>query len=153
MNDKDAELIAKTIGKKDLCKLPKIEMKNGGRFIYNNTYISYEGEWKNGMREGHGIHVKNESPLCSKIWQDNSYYEGDWKQDFMNGRGKMVHADGDIYEGEWLNDMAHGAGVYAHSGVLIKFFSFFLSFYRWRKIRWLVAFRYAARARRRRVAG
>ena len=62
-----------------------------------------------------------------KIWQDNSYFEGEWKEDFMHGKGKMVHADGDIYEGEWAFDMAHGFGLYAHSGVLIIFvFSLFL---------------------------
>jgi len=31
LQEKDAELIAKTINKKDRIKLPKIEMKNGGR--------------------------------------------------------------------------------------------------------------------------
>jgi hypothetical protein len=31
LHEKDAELIAKTIGKKEVVKLPKIEMKNGGR--------------------------------------------------------------------------------------------------------------------------
>jgi len=24
-----------------------------------------------------------------------------------NGKGRLIHADGDIYEGEWLNDKAH----------------------------------------------
>ncbi len=41
-----------------------------------------------------------------KIWQDNSSYEGEWLNDYMQGKGKMVHADGDIYEGEWVMDMA-----------------------------------------------
>jgi len=25
-----------------------------------------------------------------------------------NGKGRLIHADGDIYEGEWKDDKAHG---------------------------------------------
>jgi len=32
-----------------------------------------------------------------------------------NGRGKLIHNDGDVYEGEWVNDKAEGRGVYLHS--------------------------------------
>lgn len=31
-----------------------------------------------------------------------------------NGRGRLIHADGDYYEGEWLNDKANGKGQYFH---------------------------------------
>ena len=31
-----------------------------------------------------------------------------------NGRGRLIHADGDVYEGDWLNDKAHGKGIYIH---------------------------------------
>jgi hypothetical protein len=34
----------------------------------------------------------------------------------MEGKGKMIHIDGDIYEGEWQQDMAHGKGFYIHHG-------------------------------------
>jgi hypothetical protein len=30
-------------------------------------------------------------------------YEGDWKQDRMNGIGKYYHADGSLYDGGWLD--------------------------------------------------
>ena len=30
--------------------------------------------------------------------------------DKANGRGRLIHADGDVYEGEWLEDKAHGFG-------------------------------------------
>ena len=45
-------------------------MKNGG---------IYEGEWKNGMRDGKGKYV----------WPDRSYYEGDWVEDKACGKGKL----------------------------------------------------------------
>ena len=50
----------------------------------------------------------------TKKWPDGSVYskyEGDWKNDRANGKGKLIHANGDIYEGEWSDDKAHGYGV------------------------------------------
>lgn len=32
-----------------------------------------------------------------------------------NGRGRLIHADGDVYEGEWKDDKAHGKGFYNHT--------------------------------------
>lgn len=48
------------------------------------------------------------------MWSDNSCYEGYWRNDKANGRGKLVHADGDVYEGDWKDDKAHGRGIYIH---------------------------------------
>lgn len=31
-----------------------------------------------------------------------------------NGRGRLIHADGDVYEGMWVNDKACGQGTYTH---------------------------------------
>lgn len=31
-----------------------------------------------------------------------------------NGRGRLIHANGEVYEGEWLNDKANGYGVHTH---------------------------------------
>ena len=25
-----------------------------------------------------------------------------------NGKGRLIHADGDVYEGQWKDDKAHG---------------------------------------------
>jgi hypothetical protein len=44
-----------------------------------------------------------------------SVYEGYWKDDMANGRGRLVHADVDYYIGQWLNDKAHGQGTYVHA--------------------------------------
>jgi hypothetical protein len=27
-----------------------------------------------------------------------------------NGKGRLIHADGDVYEGDWRDDRAHGQG-------------------------------------------
>jgi hypothetical protein len=31
-----------------------------------------------------------------------------------NGRGRLIHSDGDSYEGEWVDDKAQGKGTYIH---------------------------------------
>ena len=35
--------------------------------------------------------------------------------DKANGRGRLIHADGDIYDGQWKDDKAHGFGEYTHT--------------------------------------
>lgn len=44
-----------------------------------------------------------------------SVYEGYWEKDMANGRGRLIHADGDVYEGFWKDDKAHGKGMYYHT--------------------------------------
>jgi hypothetical protein len=44
----------------------------------------YDGEWKDGLKNGRG---KNTFP-------DGSVYDGEWKDDKQNGRGKHTFADG-----------------------------------------------------------
>ena len=56
------------------------------------------------MRHGPGV----------QVWPDNAKYEGEWRENKANGRGKFWHADGDIYEGEWEDDKANGFGIYIH---------------------------------------
>lgn len=41
-------------------------------------------------------------------------YEGMWSHGKANGKGRVIHADGDIYEGDWIDDKAHGKGCYTH---------------------------------------
>ena len=32
-----------------------------------------------------------------------------------NGKGRLIHADGDVYECDWKEDKAHGSGFYNHT--------------------------------------
>jgi hypothetical protein len=52
------------------------------------------GYFKEGAREGRGKYK----------WNDNSYYEGEWKGDKMHGRGKYGAADGVVTEGFFEDD-------------------------------------------------
>jgi hypothetical protein len=63
-----------------IMKLPPVELDNG---------ITYEGGWKEAMREGTG----------TQAWADGSKYVGEWKNNKANGKGILYHSDGDIYEG------------------------------------------------------
>ena len=38
-------------------------------------------------------------------WPNKYIYEGDWKDDKYNGRGKMTWPNGKIYEGDWCNGL------------------------------------------------
>ena len=38
------------------------------------------------------------------IWFDGSKYEGEWKDDKMNGSGIFTFFDGRTYDGEWIDD-------------------------------------------------
>jgi len=62
----------------------------------------YEGDWKDGNRDGNGYYV-------SVIgW----YYEGGWKDNKKHGQGKYESKDGSVYEGEWLDGKRNGKGKY-----------------------------------------
>lgn len=54
------------------------------------------------MRHGQGIFY----------YQDGGMYEGEWRFNKMQGRGKLFYQSGKLaYEGEWANDQFSGSGV------------------------------------------
>jgi len=32
-----------------------------------------------------------------QIWEDGSYYNGEWRNNLANGLGRLIHADGDCF--------------------------------------------------------
>lgn len=66
-NQEGNELIKSTVGSLDRKKLPPIQLESGA---------VYEGEWKNGMRDGNG----------KQKWPDGSIYEGEWVEDKSSGK-------------------------------------------------------------------
>ena len=61
----------------------------------------YNGEVKQGKREGKGSHVYT--------W--GGTYDGEWKNDKRHGKGKLSDKWGGDYDGEWVNDKKEGRGV------------------------------------------
>ena len=37
-----------------------------------------------------------------------------FRNDKSNGKGRLIHSDGDVYEGDWVNNKADGYGIYIH---------------------------------------
>ena len=66
---------------------------------------TYEGEWKDGDRDGNGYYVSVSG------W----YYKGGWKDNKKHGQGKYERKDRSVYEGEWLDGKRHGKGKYTRT--------------------------------------
>ena len=47
-----------------------------------------------------------------KMWMlDGSVYDGQWKDDLMDGNGRHALADGAVYDGAFVNGQRHGHGT------------------------------------------
>jgi len=83
-----------------------------GKFEFQNkiVYIGAYKQLKSGqkVREGYGkiIHPTSTGEIGKE------YYEGEWKNDMMDGFGIYHYSNGDVYEGDWKNNMQHGRGKY-----------------------------------------
>lgn len=77
-----------------------------GTFI--NEEGEYEGDWKQGIKEGNGSFSK----LLLGIfhYENGDKYDGQWSKDKMNGHGVMSYKDGSKYEGDWVNSERSGKG-------------------------------------------
>ncbi|CEM15731.1 unnamed protein product [Vitrella brassicaformis CCMP3155] len=67
----------------------------------------YEGEWKDGKRDGKGTEYASSGPQTVKA------YEGEWKDDKRHGQGKSTTIDQHgqtVYEGQWADDEMKGDG-------------------------------------------
>jgi len=99
-------------GKDNKDKLEEITETTGyGKFEFQNKilYIGSYLQYSNGVRirDGKGkiIHPSNDNTQYGQ-----EYYEGDWKNDRMEGYGIYNYSNGDVYEGQWLDNMHQGNG-------------------------------------------
>ena len=37
-------------------------------------------------------------------------YDGELKNNMINGKGKLEYSNGDVYDGDWRNGLKHGKG-------------------------------------------
>lgn len=64
---------------------------------------SYEGEVKNGKRNGYGI----------QVYSTGITYYGHWENDYQNGYGDLDIDDDWYYSGEWKNGLYDGNGYFS----------------------------------------
>ena len=93
----------------------KGERHGRGILIINKEKI-YMGYWKNDKMNGLGkqiYHEINIDNINSDIFKENksySYYIGEWKDNYQEGKGKESWPDGTYYEGDYKNGKKWGEG-------------------------------------------
>ena len=73
----------------------------------------YEGNFQEGFRNGKGKLTVPVNDTTHEYLKDVGYevYEGEFKNDLLNGYAKATYADGITYEGQWQNGKKCGRGV------------------------------------------
>ena len=109
--------------------------RNGKGRIYNMSDPFgddvYEGEWKDDLEHGKGIYKYDKDFIYNGDWVNGkmegkgflkvskSYYEGDFKNDTIEGRGRAIYIKEnnkkEVYEGEFKDGKRHGKGIYKYS--------------------------------------
>ena len=75
-----------------------LNINNNDKIIYHEEIYEngdkYEGDWKNGLKEGKGVYY----------YKNGNRYEGDYQNDKREGKGIKYYKNGDKYEGDWKNN-------------------------------------------------
>lgn len=64
---------------------------------------TYEGEMRDGLREGFG----------KQVYKNGSVYEGFWLNDKPHGVGRKIFENNHVYIGDWKNGLCEGEGTYS----------------------------------------
>ena len=97
-----------------------------GKFVYPNkaVYIGQYRQLKTGqkIKERKGKLYLPGSPILTQKGKENKsqntdligceYYDGEWKEDTMDGYGVYLYSNGDKYEGYWSMGSQNGKGKY-----------------------------------------
>lgn len=108
----------------------KHNLRDGyGTYTYENSFFRFEGEWKEGLKNGFGKFKMrdgsyyegefNEGEINgtgTRYWSHNqNVYEGQFDQGEMNGMGVMKFGNGDQYEGQWADNKMQGEGTFKYA--------------------------------------
>ena len=88
---------------------------HGKSYDLETNALLYNGEWKHGLKHGHGTSYK-----MGKDSADCPVYDGEWQRGMQHGYGKLFDESGNvIYEGGWHYNLYDGLGCLYENGVLI----------------------------------
>jgi hypothetical protein len=68
---------------------------------FDATGMSYQGEWKNGLMEGHG----------TLRLRSSDEYAGQMRAGSANGTGRYIDVTGETFEGTFIDGKRHGLGT------------------------------------------
>jgi len=75
-----------------------------GTLTWDDGFINYQGEFKNGVPDGRGITYD----------MGNKVYDGEWKNGKKDGKGTFIsrtEVGTTTYSGDWVNDKSEGQGT------------------------------------------
>ena len=79
--------------------------QNGKGTFQDSTGAKYDGDFKNGLKNGNG----------KMQYRNENIYTGNWVQNKRNGLGNIITKKGDQYIGNWNDDDFEGNGEYKWS--------------------------------------
>ncbi len=101
---------------------------SGDHTMLVNETSSYEGEWKNGLKDGKGVFkgvIGGEEPAYNNLLGRDDSYDGTWKADVPNGFGTFLYNNTNSYTGKVVDGLLTGElkAVYADSSYSIGLFN------------------------------
>lgn len=103
----------------------QIAVEVTGIALFDNKPLRYTfgGEYKNNKPHGYGLlsHSggifegkwagRNMKGIGEEVWNDETFYRGEFDKGMKNGIGIYRWPDGTIYQGEWVNNEMNGYGI------------------------------------------
>ncbi|KAL5255960.1 hypothetical protein ACHWQZ_G011243 [Mnemiopsis leidyi] len=99
-----------------------------GKYLYDNTFFTYEGDWLEGVKHGKGKLSMRDGGYYDgdfvngeitgkgeRLWSNGNIYVGEFEQGELCGTGQMKYSDGRRYTGQWTGNKYEGKGT-LHSG-------------------------------------
>lgn len=119
------EPVPYNIKKEDGTSGPTSRGYSGSAEVTYSNSDTYVGDFKNGVKEGHGTYSFINGDKYTGGFKDNlqfgigrteyakgGKYYGNYDKGLRNGEGVFNFANGDIYSGSWKDNLKHGPGTY-----------------------------------------
>ena len=85
-------------------------LRDGFGKYYSPEGVTYEGEWKDGLKHGKG-----------KMKTECMTYDGNWNMGNIDGKGKIRWENGNVFEGEFKENHMNGFGYMIWYDLLEKY--------------------------------